>query len=119
MHNSEFQKHIDLEKWKTCQTIANELKKSKPDHLKKNQATQGVRFLKILEKNQFFTTYPRFYSEYILLSDSFDIYVIGVEENIKLVSAFFSWSILRPVFSVFFSQKSVFFRLLHLTSEHC
>lgn len=62
--------------------------KKKAEHLKSKRAKDGVQFLKNLESANFFATYPSFYEKNIDISDTFDRYVIGVEENIKLVSAF-------------------------------
>lgn len=68
--------------------IADYMTKQKPEHLKSKHAKNGVQFLKILESDNFFATYPSFIEKYIDISDTFDRYVTGVEENIELVSAF-------------------------------
>ncbi|CAJ0582934.1 unnamed protein product, partial [Mesorhabditis spiculigera] len=83
-------KHDGLKTWAACLVIADGMTKKKADHLKSKHAKHGVQLLNNLESANFFATYPGFYERNIDISDTFDRYVIGIEENIKLaVTSYF------------------------------
>lgn len=88
MTNSAFQKHSGLHNWAACLVFADSVAQKKPDHLKAKFAKRGSKILIDLENCELFDTYPSFANKFVELSTVFDRFIIGVEENIKIVSIF-------------------------------